>query len=75
MLCATCKEHDSIVSLTQSNAYYKTIHQQAEVKAASWVVLSTVHVHCDSTGSEPHFGGGTKLTVLGKKSDQCLNGI
>lgn len=40
------------------------------MKAASLVVLSTGHVHCDSGGgTEAYFGGGTKLTVLGKKRD------
>ena len=42
--------------------------QRSKVKAASWAVLSTDHVHCDSGGTgEAFFGAGTKLTVLGKK--------
>ena len=36
-------------------------------KTASWAVLSTDRVHCDSNNAEAYFGGGTKLTVLGKK--------
>ena len=34
---------------------------------ASGAVLSTDQVHCDNDGREAFFGGGTKLTVLGKK--------
>ena len=30
-------------------------------------------MHCDSgSGAEAYFGGGTKLTVLGKKSNKVL---
>uniref|UniRef100_A0A3Q3B0M8 Ig-like domain-containing protein n=1 Tax=Kryptolebias marmoratus TaxID=37003 RepID=A0A3Q3B0M8_KRYMA len=40
------------------------------IKGSSLIVLSTDHVHCDSGGAaEAFFGGGTKLTVLGKKSN------
>ena len=38
-------------------------------KAACWAVLSIDQLHCDGVGGgEAHFGGGTKLIVLGKKS-------
>ena len=42
--------------------------QRSKVKAASRAVLSTDQLHCDTGGGEAHFGGGTKLTVIGKKS-------
>ena len=34
--------------------------------------MSTGEVHCDSGSYEAYFGGGTKLTVLGKKSKQVF---
>ena len=55
--------------LTGKEVSYKTKKWRNKVKAASWTVLSTEPVHCDSGGaSEAYFGAGTKLTVLGKIS-------
>lgn len=41
------------------------LHLKKEVKAASCGVLSCDRLHCAST-TQAYFGGGTKLTVLGK---------
>lgn len=39
----------------------------SKVAAARGSVRSTDQLHRDSGGYEAHFGGGTRLTVLGKK--------
>ena len=33
-----------------------------------WAVSAPIKVHCDTNTAEAFFGGGTKLTVLGRKS-------
>uniref|UniRef100_G3NNU7 Uncharacterized protein n=1 Tax=Gasterosteus aculeatus TaxID=69293 RepID=G3NNU7_GASAC len=50
----------------------KTEKNGIKLKAAALAVLSTDPVHCDSGAYEAFFGGGTKLTVLGKKYEYLL---
>lgn len=43
-------------------------YSRQKASTAPWADFSTVQFHCASGGFQAYFGGGTRLTVLGKKS-------